>query len=369
MPFSSRFASAFGRHVRDVAGELLLAELRLADLDVELLDVDRGVRVVLHQPLADDDRVLEVVAVPRHERDQHVAAQGQLALWVAAPSARICALLDLLAHLDDRLLVQAGPLVQADELAQRRTRRRCRSMMPLGVDVRDGAGLLGPDDHAAVRARRPSPGRSRRSAARSRSSGTACRCMFEPISARLASSCSRNGISPAETPTICFGRQSMYWTFSAGDRREVAAEPRPMTRSAVILSSVGRRVGRGEVRLSISSSARSCTTSSVSLLVLDLAVRRDEEAVLVDLGVDRQRRDQADVRAFRRLDRADAAVVRDVHVAHLEARPACGSSRPARGPTAAARASAAPAGSSGRRPATARRGRRSTRSLPRCSWG
>ena len=37
-------------------------------------------------------------------------------------------------------------------------------------------------------------------------SGTACRCMFEPINARLASSCSRNGIKPAETPTIWLGR-------------------------------------------------------------------------------------------------------------------------------------------------------------------
>ncbi len=31
------------------------------------------------------------------------------------------------------------------------------------------------------------------------SSGTACFCMFEPISARLASSCSRNGISEVAT--------------------------------------------------------------------------------------------------------------------------------------------------------------------------
>ena len=35
----------------------------------------------------------------------------------------------------------------------------------------------------------------------------------------------------------------------------------------------------------------------------------------------RQAGDQADVRAFGRLDRADAAIVRDVHVAHLEAGP------------------------------------------------
>jgi hypothetical protein len=35
--------------VRDVARELLAAELGLADLDVELVDVDRGVDVVLDQ--------------------------------------------------------------------------------------------------------------------------------------------------------------------------------------------------------------------------------------------------------------------------------------------------------------------------------
>ena len=52
--------------------------------------------------------------------------------------------------------------------------------------------------------------------------------------------------------------------------------------------------------------------------VLDLAVRRLDEAELVDPRVRRQRRDQADVRAFRRLDRADAPVVGRVHVAHLE---------------------------------------------------
>ena len=55
------------------------------------------------------------------------------------------------------------------------------------------------------------------------------------------------------------------------------------------------------------------------LAVLDLAIRRDQEAVLVDAPVDAQRADQADVRPFGRLDRADPAVVRDVNVADLEA--------------------------------------------------
>ena len=55
------------------------------------------------------------------------------------------------------------------------------------------------------------------------------------------------------------------------------------------------------------------------LAVLDLAVRALDEAVLVDARERRERVDETDVRTFRRLDRADAAVVRRMHVAHLEA--------------------------------------------------
>ena len=52
--------------------------------------------------------------------------------------------------------------------------------------------------------------------------------------------------------------------------------------------------------------------------VLDLLVRALDEPELGDAGEARERRDEADVRAFRRLDRTDAAVVRGVDVAHLE---------------------------------------------------
>ncbi len=45
-------------------------------------------------------------------------------------------------------------------------------------------------------------------------SGTDCRCMFEPMSARFASSCSRNGMSAAATETSCFGETSMNSTLS-----------------------------------------------------------------------------------------------------------------------------------------------------------
>jgi hypothetical protein len=41
--------------------------------------VDRGVAVVGHHAFGDQDRVFEVVAVPGHEGDQHVLAEGEFA--------------------------------------------------------------------------------------------------------------------------------------------------------------------------------------------------------------------------------------------------------------------------------------------------
>ena len=65
--------------VGNVAGDFLGAELGVARHHLEFLDVDRGEDVVLDDALGEQDRVLEVVAVPRHEGDEHVAAERELA--------------------------------------------------------------------------------------------------------------------------------------------------------------------------------------------------------------------------------------------------------------------------------------------------
>ena len=56
----------------------------------------------------------------------------------------------------------------------------------------------------------------------------------------------------------------------------------------------------------------------IHLSVLHRTVGRLDEAHGRNLRIDAQRRDQTDVRAFRRFDRAETSVVRIVHVAHLE---------------------------------------------------
>ena len=88
---------------------------------------------------------------------------------------------------------------------------------------------------------------------------------------------------------------------------------------------VQRRVGLGDDVLLLLVGGEVDDLALGDLAVLDdQPVRRLDEAELVDAGVRGQRADEADVGAFRRLDRAHAAVVREVHVADFEAGPLAG---------------------------------------------
>jgi hypothetical protein len=97
--------------VRDVARDFLGAQLGVAGHHHQFLDVDRGVAVFGDDTLADQDRVLEVVAVPGHEGDQHVLAQGQFAQVGAGAVGHHVARGHLVAALDDGALVDVGVLV------------------------------------------------------------------------------------------------------------------------------------------------------------------------------------------------------------------------------------------------------------------
>ena len=118
MPASSRLRSDLLADVRDVAGDRLRPELGVARHHLELVDVDRGEHVVADDALGDEDRILEVVAVPGHERDQRVAAQRQVAQLGRRAVGDDVAGAHLVAHLHQRPLVDAGVLVGALELLQ-----------------------------------------------------------------------------------------------------------------------------------------------------------------------------------------------------------------------------------------------------------
>ena len=159
---------------------------------------------------------------------------------VHGPSARTWPFEHLLADPDDRPLVDAGVLVRPLELGQ---------LVDVGAHLARHLGLAldAHDDALAVdvvdRCRRAAPATTAPESravmysmpvptygASARSSGTAWRCMFDPISARLASSFSRNGISDAATETSCFGETSMYSISSRGASMKLPAW-RALTRS------------------------------------------------------------------------------------------------------------------------------------------
>ena len=97
--------------VGDITRDLLLAQLGGTRIDLVLLNVDRCQLIVGDNPLGDDDGVLKVVALPRHEGDHEVLAQGHLALLGGSTVGEHCARLDLLPRAHERLLVDDGALI------------------------------------------------------------------------------------------------------------------------------------------------------------------------------------------------------------------------------------------------------------------
>jgi hypothetical protein len=135
-------AKRFLADVGDVAGDVLRPELGVAGHDLELLDVDRGEDVVLHDPLGDQDRVFVVVAVPRHERDEHVAAERQLAELGRRTVGDDLAGFDRVADLHQRTLVDAGVLVRTLELHQAVDVDAAFARAKLAGDADDDAGRV-----------------------------------------------------------------------------------------------------------------------------------------------------------------------------------------------------------------------------------
>ncbi len=123
-------------HVGDVAGDLLRAELGLAGIDLELLDVDRGEHVLSDQTLGEDDRVLEVEALPGHEPDQQVPPERELSVVGGGTVGDGVADLESVALGDQGPLVDAAALVRALELGE---------VVPVDLVV------VGPHDHVVRR--------------------------------------------------------------------------------------------------------------------------------------------------------------------------------------------------------------------------
>ena len=366
--------------VGNVARHFFRTQLCVARFDLELLDVDRGVVVVLHEFFADQDRVFEVVPAPRQERHQHVPSQRQLAAVRARSVGQHLALLDAVAHAHQWLLVDARVLVRALEL---------RELVDVCADfAAQHAGMVGLDPHddafgvhlvhnALALAKHDGARVARRDALH------AC-----PDQRRFPAD-QRHGLPLhvrahqravgvvvlEERNQAGRHRDQLLWRnvhvvhFLAALQHEVARLPavhefrrnppalierNVRLRHHVLVLFPSRKVEA--VRLIDDLAPLQLFIQLFDAVPLDnftgpelavprihdlhkidhaavfhLAVGRLDEAVVVDPREAGKRADQTDVRTFGRLDRADAAVVRRMHIAHFESRPlARQSARPQR---------------------------------------
>ena len=111
-------AEAVLAHVGNIAGDLFRAQLGFARLYFVLFNVYGCELIFLDQPAAEDDGVLEVVALPAHKRHQHILPQRQLAFVRGQAVGEDVPRLDHIALAHDGALVDASSLVAADELQQ-----------------------------------------------------------------------------------------------------------------------------------------------------------------------------------------------------------------------------------------------------------
>src|SRR5882672_6691875 len=355
--------------VGDVARDFLGAQLRVARFDFVLLDVDGGVVIVLHQLFADEDGVFEVVPAPGHEGHQHVAAEAEFPAVRAGTVGEHLRLFHAVAYASKRLLVDAGVLVGALELCERVNVRTNFAAEyagvvafdahddALGVDLvhdavalaeHDRAGIAGGDAlHAGAD--------ERRFAANQRHS----------LALHVGAHQGAVGVVVFEERDQAGGdgnellrRDVDVVDFIAMLQHEVSGLAAVDEFRGDLQTLVERNVGLGDDVLvlfpcrKIEAIGFVDDLAALQLVVelfdavafddvarlefavtgvddvdvvndastLHTAVGRFDEAVIIDAGKAAERADQADVRTFRRFNRADAAVVRRVNVAHFETR-------------------------------------------------
>ncbi|CDC97772.1 uncharacterized protein BN576_00508 [Alistipes sp. CAG:268] len=321
------------RNVRDVRRELLDTALRVAHLHDVLIDVHRREDVLTLDALRDHNGILEVVTLPGHVGHLQVAAQGQLAVLRRVALGDDLTLGHLVAREHRRTQRYGGILVRT-AVARQHVGRHLRiergedlvlGTLVLDLDLRgvgedDLAVALGDDLDAAIRDH-----------------------------VLLDTRADDRGFGGHQGHGLAHhvrAHQRTVGVVVLEERDEARGDRGDLIRSHVHeVHLIGRHdgevgtltrldaVGLQEVALVVDRHVRLGDDLALLLFgrvvadvrvvhvdhpVLDLAVGGLDEAHRRNPRVDAQRRDQTDVRAFRRLDRAETSVVRIVHVADLE---------------------------------------------------
>ena len=320
-------------HVRNIRSQLLDAALGIADLHDVLIDMDRGENVLALNTLRNHDGILEVVTLPGHESHLQVTTQRQLALLRRITFGQDLAFGHLVARQngrfqrDRRILVRTTVarqfisrnfwLERADHLLFRPLVfdldlgciRKYHLTVALGDDLDAAVGdhilfdtrtddrrLAGHQRHGLAHHVRSHEGTVRIVVLQE--GDQTCRDRRDLVRSYVHERHllgRHNGEIGAFTGLDAVGLQEMALVV---DRNIRLGDHLPL----LLFGRIIFDIGIVEIHLSVGHGT----------------VRSLDESHVGDLGIDAERRNQTDVRAFGRLDRAKTAVVRVVHVADFE---------------------------------------------------
>ena len=110
-PFFIQVPQGVVGHVGDLPGDLFRTQLGIPGLTLILGDMNGGINVITDQSLVEEDGVFVVVALPHHETDQDISAQGHLPLVGRGSVRDDVTGPDPVSGTDQGPLVDTGPLV------------------------------------------------------------------------------------------------------------------------------------------------------------------------------------------------------------------------------------------------------------------
>ena len=318
--------------IGNIAGEFLIATLGLTDIERELLNMDRSEDILTHHALGDNHSILEVVALPRHEGDHHIAAQSEFTTLSGITLTKHLSLLNLIAFLDNWAQVDGGRMIGTLILGKavflhivvERNEALLLSAVVTddylsGVDILDNTVGLGVEQHTTIvchsllntRTHNGNfgieQGNSLTHHVRSHK-GTVGIVVLEERNER---SCNRGNLIGCNINEVYLLRRHNWEVCLTAGLHTCHSN---MT--GFILRSGS--LSHGLVLFSLSRKINGRLVEHHLTIVYTL-VRSLYETELVYLCIDAKRRNQTDIRTFRGLDGTEAAVVGIVDVSDLEA--------------------------------------------------
>ena len=310
----------------DVAADFFRPQFGVTSHHREFFDVYRGKTVFGNHTFRNKDRVFVVIAVPRHESDEHVLTQREFAQVSRCTIGNDVALGQLIADTDDRTLVDIGVLVGTgvlDEVIDVHTdfTRQCFIV----IDADHDATSVDVVNHAATT--------GNNGGTRVDSHGTFDTRANHRLFRRQAWYCLALHVGAHQCTVGVIVLQEGHQR--GGDRDDlrrchvhVLNLSRWLQQGFTLMAAshelvcefslgINTGVGLSDHILTLFNS-RQIIDFRGDVTINHLTIRCFNEAVIVDAGIQRQRVDQTNVRAFRCFDRTHTTIMRRVNVTHFE---------------------------------------------------